>query len=74
MPKRQSGKKRGGQLGHEGHERPLYSLEQCDSVTDYYPQNCWRCGAPLTGEDSVPYRHQVVEIPPVELHIEEHRF
>lgn len=36
-PKRQSGKKRGGQPGHEGHERPLYPIEQCDSVTDYYP-------------------------------------
>ena len=27
----------------------------------------------LTGVDSNPYRHQVVEIPPIKLHIEEHR-
>lgn len=72
--KRQSGKKRGGQPGHEGHERPLYPIEQCDSVTDYYPQKCWHCSNPLKGEDSSPYRHQVVDIPPIKLHIEEHRF
>lgn len=67
-PKRKSGKKRGGQPGHEGHERRLYPIEQCDSVTDYYPQICWRCGIRLTGEDASPYRHQVVDIPPIELH------
>ena len=72
--KTKSGKKRGAQPGHEGHERRLYSLEQCDKVTDYYPETCWYCEAPLQGEDPVPYRHQVVEIPPVKLQIEEHRF
>lgn len=72
--KTKSGKKRGAQPGHEGHERRLYSLEQCDQVTDYYPEKCWYCEAPLQGEDPVPYRHQVVEIPPVKLQLEEHRF
>lgn len=72
--KTKSGKKRGAQPGHEGHERRLYPLEQCARVTDYYPETCWYCQAQLQGEDLVPYRHQVVEIPPVELQIEEHRF
>jgi len=72
--KTKSGKKRGAQSGHEGHERRLYSLEQCDRVTDYYLETCWYCEAPLQGEDPVPYRHQVVEIPPVKLQLEEHRF
>ena len=31
------------------------------------------CGEKLTGFDPNPYRHQVVEIPPIQLHIEEHR-
>ena len=72
--KRKSGKQRGGQAGHEGHDRPLYPIERCDAVTDYYPEACWCCGEQLLGEDPAPYRHQVVEIPPVVLHIEEHRF
>ncbi len=72
--KRKSGKKLGGQAGHEGHNRPLYPVEMCDAVTDYYPEVCWRCGEQLAGEDPAPDRHQVVEIPPVVLDIEEHRF
>ena len=31
-PKRKSKKKRGGQPGHEKHERPLIPTEQCDDV------------------------------------------
>ena len=71
--KGKSSKKRGGQPGHPGHSRFLYPVEECDSVTEYYPQTCWECGEHLTGSDSNPYRHQVVEIPPIQLHIEEHR-
>lgn len=63
--KRKSGKKRGGQPGHEGHSRLLYPVEQCHSVTDYYPEQCPCCGGELHGEDAFPYRHQIVEIPPV---------
>jgi hypothetical protein len=72
-PKKPTGKKRGGQPGHAGHSRPLYPVEACDSVTDHYPKNCACCGEGLKGFDPNPYRHQVVEIPPIQLHIEEHR-
>jgi transposase len=34
--KKPTGKKRGGQPGHAGHSRPLYRVEACDSVSDYY--------------------------------------
>ncbi len=71
--KKPTGKKRGGQPGHPGHSRFLYPVEECARVTDYYPQTCSCCGEQLTGSDSNPYRHQVVEIPPIQLHIEEHR-
>ena len=71
--KKPTGKKRGGQPGHAGHSRPLYPVEECDSVTDHYPQTCACCGEGLKGFDPNPYRHQVVEIPPIQLHIEEHR-
>ena len=71
--KRKKGKKRGGQPGHPGHSRPLYPVEECERVIDHYPQTCACCGEGLTGFDPNPYRHQVVEIPPVKLDIEEHR-
>jgi transposase len=48
-------------------------VEECDIVTDHYPQTCGCCGEELKGFDPNPYRHQVVEIPPTKLHIEEHR-
>lgn len=69
-----SGKKRGGQSGHEGHGRTLYPIEQCQSVTDHYPSGCWRCGSELTGQDANPMRYQIVEIPPITPDITEHRF
>ena len=71
--KKKPGKKRGGQPGHPGHSRPLYRVEECEEVTDHYPQTCTCCGEELSGFDPNPYRHQVVEIPPIKLHIEEHR-
>ncbi len=71
--KKPRGKKRGGQPGHRGHSRSLYPVEACERVKDHYPETCGGCGEELTGVDPNPYRHQVVEIPPIELHIEEHR-
>jgi transposase len=68
------GRKRGGQSGHPGHERPLYDACDCMSVHDHYPECCARCGAPLSGEDPAPYRHQVVELPPILPEVVEHRF
>ncbi len=73
--KEPTGKKRGGQIGHIGHERKLYPLEMCLEVIDYYPQQCGKCGASVN--DSLRtqiYRHQVVEVPPVQPIVIEHRF
>lgn len=72
--KRQGNKKPGAQPGHEGHERPLYSADQCQSVEDHYPSECIYCGEPLAGEDCEPYRIQTVEIPKVVPQVREHRF
>ncbi len=71
---KKSGKKRGGQPGHEGHERPLYALEQCQGVEEHYPDECLYCGERLEGEDANPYRIQMVEIPKVVPQVCEHRF
>ncbi|GAC1494200.1 MAG: hypothetical protein NVS2B14_07640 [Chamaesiphon sp.] len=71
--KAKSGKKRGGQLGHDGHSRNLYPIEACSSVIDHHPQECGCCGEKLVGEDDNPYRHQIVEIPPISPIVIEHR-
>lgn len=69
-----SGKRnRGGQPGHPGHSRKLYPLEACKSVIEHRPETCASCGEPLSGEDLEPYRHQIVELPPIEPIVIEHR-
>ncbi|KKJ00196.1 hypothetical protein PROH_10845, partial [Prochlorothrix hollandica PCC 9006 = CALU 1027] len=68
-----SERQRGGQKGHEGKGRGFYPVERCEVVQEHYPNQCRCCGSELTGEDATPQRHQVVELPPVLVRIEEHR-
>jgi transposase len=73
--KEPTGKKRGGQVGHMGHERKLYPLEVCQEIIDYYPEQCGKCGAKVSdSSDGKVYRHQVIEVPPVQPVVIEHRF
>ncbi len=55
----------GGQPGHKGAVRYLYSESDCAEVINLKPEFCSGCGSPLEGEDANPYRHQHVEIPPI---------
>ena len=64
---------RGGQKGHLGSSRKLYPESQCKSIENHKPEACKCCGEKLSGIDSNPYRHQIVEIPSIELEIVEHR-
>ena len=73
--KEPTGKKRGGQLGDAGHERKLYPTEMCQEVINHYPQQCSGCGGILEIENNgQAYRHQVVEVPPVQRLVIEHQF
>jgi len=76
-PRRQrrapSGRSGGGQVGHEGHGRPLLPVEQVDHVVESKPEACAQCGAPLAGEDADPGRHQVAEVPRVVPVVTEYR-
>lgn len=72
-PKPPSGRKRGGQPGHEKHERNLFPPERVDETTDYKPKECRRCGEHLSGNDDNPLRHQVVDIPRVIAKVSEFR-
>ena len=72
-PKRKSKKKRGGQPGHEKHERPLIPTERCDDVQPLRPTQCRRCGEKLLGSDPEPLRHQVWELPEIKPHVTEYQ-
>lgn len=60
-----SQRRRGGQPGHPGSTRTLISVEDVDEVVVIKPWQCVHCQAPLAGDDPTPWRHQVIEIPPL---------
>jgi transposase len=68
-----SKKQRGGQPGHEKHERALIPSEQCQQVVAHKPQQCRRCGRKLAGSDPAPLRHQVWELPEIRPLVTEHQ-
>ena len=59
-----SGRKPGGQPGHEGQTRAFVPLADVDVIVPVFPKQCSRCQQPLSGADPQPYRHQVTELPP----------
>jgi transposase len=61
-----SKKNRGGQPGHEKHQRALIPSEQCNDVISCKPECCRRCGRKLGGHDPAPLRHQVWDLPEIQ--------
>lgn len=68
-----SGRKPGGQPGHERSSRELLPVEQVKDVVDLVPERCSNCERRLTGRDEEPFRHQQVELPPVTPEVTEYR-
>lgn len=68
-----SGRKPGGQPGHEGHQRELVREAEVDEIVRLKPRRCRRCGSRLHGADGAPSRHQVMELPPVRPHVTEYQ-
>jgi transposase len=70
-----SGRKQGGQPGHEGHGRPLLPAWAVDEVIEYWPARC-ACGHVFCDADRVavgaPARHQVEELPLMAVRVVEH--
>ena len=60
-----SGRRPGGQPGHQGQARALVPVAEVDVVIAVKPERCRRCQYPLQGEDAQPERRQVMEIPPI---------
>ena len=72
-----SGRRPGGQAGHEGRSRRLLPLERVDELIEHWPERCQAC-ARRFGEDersdaASPQRHQVCELPPIAVTVAEHR-
>jgi transposase len=72
-----SGRRSGGQPGHEGKNRRLLPLEQVDEVHDHWPKRCQECGHAFPTEeqaDAAPVeRRQLSELPPIAVRVIEHR-
>jgi len=68
-----SGRPPGGQPGHEGHGRRLLPVEQVDVVVPVKPDTCVSCDHALEGDDPPPHRHQVSEIPSVQVQVTEYQ-
>jgi transposase len=72
-----SGRKRGGQQGHEGRYRRLLPLEEVDEVVEHWPERCQSCECEFSGLELLdavePRRHQVAELPPIAVRLTEHR-
>lgn len=67
-----SGKKPGGQVGHQANFRQPFSRARVDKFEPVVPERCGHCDARLKGLDKHPRRHQVVELPPIVLRVTEY--
>ncbi|MGA8355154.1 MAG: IS66 family transposase [Solirubrobacteraceae bacterium] len=74
--KDQSERKRGAQDGHEGHGRPLLPAWAVYKVIEHWPERCG-CGHVFSEDERIavgdPARHQVEELPPINVRVSEHR-
>ena len=75
-PKGRSGRKQGGQPGHEGHGRELLPTWATDEVIVHWPVSCG-CGHEFADGERVgigdPFRHQVEELPEIATLVIEHQ-
>jgi transposase len=69
-----SKRRRGGQPGHPGSTRTLLPVEEVDEVVVLKPEQCTHCHAPLRGDDPQPWRHQVIELPPIKPVVTEYQW
>jgi len=67
-------RRRGGQPGHPGQTRTLVPVEDVEEVVVLKPTQCSGCHAPLSGDDPTPFRHQVIEMPPIKPVITEYQW
>jgi transposase len=67
-------RRRGGPPGHPGHTRTLLPVDEVHEVVVIKPEECAQCHAPLSGDDPKPWRHQVIELPPLKPVVTEYQW
>ena len=71
-----TGRRQGGQPGHEGKGRPLLPAWAVDGVVDHWPDRC-DCGHVFAEDELIaagePVRHQIEELPVITVTVTEHR-
>jgi transposase len=78
--KKPTGRRPGGQPGHQGHFRAMLAVEEVDEVVRHRPARCQSCGGELdvatsgvgAGEEVID-RHQVTELPRRAVKVTEHQ-
>ena len=72
-----SGRKPGGQPGHVASQREVLPPERVDQVVVVWPEQCQHCGVALAQSPDLvaatPERHQVSELPPVQVTVTEYQ-
>lgn len=71
-----TGRARGGQVGHPGHQREVLPTGQVDELVVHRPIACPHCQTALPQDlpATAVLRHQVWEVPPIQPHVTEHQF
>jgi len=69
-PRPPSGRRSGGQVGHEREPRPLLPPDYTEILK---PGRCRRCGHALWGDDPQPLRQQVLDLPPIRPEVTEYQ-
>ena len=69
-----SQRRRGGQPGHPGPTRTWVPVEDVHEVVGLKPAPCPHYQTPFAGDDPTPWRHQVIEIPPLQPMITEYQW
>jgi transposase len=72
-PKSKRKRKRGGQRGHQRHERLAFEADQIDDTVEYTLSDCPDCGARLKLRDEPPRIVQQVELVAKPTQVAEHR-
>ncbi|MBI4866160.1 MAG: IS66 family transposase [Candidatus Wallbacteria bacterium] len=71
--KEKTGRKCGGQPGHQRHTRPLVPEDQVKQTHEYRPERCCSCGCSLEGVEGTFERYQTTEIPEPRAEVTENR-
>lgn len=70
--RKKSGRRSGGQKGHQGHT--LKMVEQPDHIQVYEVSRCWHCATDLQSVEPCGYeKRQMFDVPPVRIEVTEHQ-